>query len=104
MTQIKPRKQRTTSTTEQKLDYAKLMVNENYTNKQIIEISGVGPTAVIRWKKQYLAELNGQAPTSGKAMTPEQQEIQSLKKQLWRAKRDNEILKKAAALFAMDNQ
>jgi hypothetical protein len=37
------------------------MVNENYTNKQIIEISGVGPTAVIRWKKQYLAELNGQA-------------------------------------------
>ena len=70
MTQIKPRKQRTTSTTEQKLDYAKLMVNE-----QIIEISGAGPTAVIRWKKQYLAELNGQAPTSGKAMTPEQQEI-----------------------------
>jgi transposase len=47
-----------------------------------IEISGAGPTAVIRWKKQYLAELNGQAPTSGKAMTPEQQEIQSLKKQL----------------------
>jgi transposase len=45
MTQIKPRKQRTTSTTEQKLDYAKLMVNENYTNKQIIEISGAGPTA-----------------------------------------------------------
>jgi transposase len=44
------------------------MVNENYTNKQIIEISGAGPTAVIRWKKQYLAELNGQAPTSGKAM------------------------------------
>jgi hypothetical protein len=29
------RKQRTTFTTEQKLDYAKLMVNENYTNKQI---------------------------------------------------------------------
>jgi transposase len=75
MTQIKPRKQRTTFTTEQKLDYAKLMVNENYTNKQIIEILGAGPTAVIRWKKQYLAELNGQAPTSGKAMTPEQQEI-----------------------------
>jgi transposase len=79
------------------------MVNENYTNKQIIEISGAGPTAVTRWKKQYLAQLNGRAPTSGKAMTPEQQEIQSLKKQLWRAKRDNEILKKATALFAADN-
>lgn len=68
------------------------------------DISGAGPTAVARWKKQYLAELGGQTPTSGKAMTPEQQEIQSLKKRLWRAKRDNEILKKATALFAMDSQ
>ncbi len=103
MTQQKPKKPRTTFTIKQKLDYAKLMVNENYTNKQIIEISGAGPTAVTRWKKQYLAELNGQTPDHGKAMTIEQQEIQSLKKQLWRAKRDNEILKKAAALSAQDS-
>ncbi len=94
MTQVKTRKQRVMFTVEQKLDYVKLMANENYTNKQIIEISGAGPTAIARWKKQYLAELNGQTPASGKAMTPEQQEIQSLKKQLWRAKRDNEILKR----------
>ena len=113
MTQVKTRKQRVMFSVEQKLDYVKLMVNEGYTNRQIIDISGAGPTAVSRWKKQYLAELNGQTPTSGKAMTPEQQEIQSLKKQLWRtpqggieknAKRDNEILKKATALFAMDSQ
>jgi len=31
-------------------------------------------------------------------MTPEQQEIQPLKRQLWRAKRDNEILKKSNSL------
>ncbi|MBT4731063.1 IS3 family transposase, partial [Candidatus Woesearchaeota archaeon] len=49
-------------TVEQKLDYVKLMVNEGYTNKQIIDISGAGPTAVARWKKQYLAELDGQTP------------------------------------------
>ena len=106
MTQVKTRKPRVNFTVEQKLDYVKLMVNEGYTNKQIIEISGAVPTAVARWKKQYLAELNGKTPTSGKAMTPEQeqQEIQSLKKQLWRAKRDNEILKKATALFATDSQ
>jgi hypothetical protein len=40
---------------EQKLDYAKLMVNKNYSNKKIIAISGAGPSAVTRWKKQYLA-------------------------------------------------
>ena len=38
-------------TAEQNLDYVKLMVNEEYTNKQSIEISGAGP------KKQYLVSL-----------------------------------------------
>jgi hypothetical protein len=33
---------------KQKLDYAKLMVNENYTNKKIMAISGAGPSAIIR--------------------------------------------------------
>ena len=48
----------------------------------------------------HTKNLTCQTPDHGKAMTIEQQEIQSLKKQLWRAKRDNEILKKATALFA----
>jgi len=39
MTQTKPRKQRVDFTVEQKLDYAKLMVNESYSNKQVMEIS-----------------------------------------------------------------
>ena len=54
MTQVKTRKQRVMFTVEQKLDYVKLMINEGYTNRQIIDISGAGPTAVARWKKQYL--------------------------------------------------
>jgi len=97
------RKPRITLTMQQKLDYAKLMAYENYTNKQVMQIPGACSTAVSRWKQQYLLELSGNTPTTGNAMTPEQQEIQSLKKQLWRAKRDNEILKKASALFAMEN-
>ena len=97
------RKARVTFTAEQKLEYAKLMVNEGYTNKQIQDISGAGPTAVSRWKKQYLAEVDGHTSIGKKALTPEQQKIQELEKQLWRAKRDNEILKKAAAFFAREN-
>ena len=49
MTQVKTRKQRVMFTVEQKLDYVKLMVNEGYTNRQIIDISGAGPTAVARY-------------------------------------------------------
>ena len=47
----------TNFTIEQKLDYAKLMVNENYINKKIMAISGAEPSAVTRWKRQYLAEI-----------------------------------------------
>ena len=99
----KERKPRLTFTVEQRLDYAKLMVNEGYTQKQIMELSGAGYTAVARWKKQYLDELDGHTPEGKKALTSEQQEIQKLKKELWRAKRDNEILKKAAAIFIRED-
>ncbi|MCB1587008.1 MAG: transposase [Xanthomonadales bacterium] len=98
------RKQRLSFTIEQRRDYAKLMVEEGYTANQVMEISGAGSTAVNRWKKQYIEELNGKTPLGKKAMTAEQQEIQRLKKELWRAKRDNEILKKAAAIFISDDQ
>ena len=103
MTEMTTRKQRVDFTPEQRLDYAKLMVNEGYSNKQVREISGAGPTAVARWKKQYLEELKGVTPQGKKALTPDQQRIQDLEKQLWRAKRDNEILKKATAFFVKDN-
>ncbi len=99
-----PRKPRVTFSVEQRLEYAKLMVNEGYTNRQVREISGAGETAVSRWKQQYLQEINGIEPVSGKkALTPENQRIQELEKQLWRAQRDNEILKKATAFFVREN-
>ena len=34
------------------------MVNEGYSTKQIMEISGAGATAVARWKSQYLEEMD----------------------------------------------
>jgi len=103
MTSTNTRKPKIIFTTEQRLEYAKLMVDEDYSNKQVMEISGAGASAVTRWKKQYLEELNGKTPEGKQALTPEQQKIQSLEKQLWRAKRDNEILKKATAFFVRDN-
>jgi transposase-like protein len=74
------RKARITFTTEQKLEYAKLMFSEGYTNKQIRDISGAGETAVSPWKKQYLAEIDGHTPQGKKALTPEQKKIQELEK------------------------
>ncbi len=47
----------------------------------------------MRWKRQYLAELSGVTPVAS-ALTIEQLRIQELEKQLNRALRDNEILKR----------
>ncbi|CAB5505918.1 hypothetical protein THERMOT_2240 [Bathymodiolus thermophilus thioautotrophic gill symbiont] len=51
MTNTTQRKERINFTIEQKLDYAKLMAHENYSNKKIIAISGTGSSAVTRWRK-----------------------------------------------------
>lgn len=96
------RKARINIPVEQKLEYAKMMVENGYSNQQIMEISGAGATAVRRWKKQYLEEREGVTPEGKKALTADQKKIQELEKQLRQAKRDNEILKKAAAFFARE--
>ncbi len=98
------RKTKINISTNQKLEYAKLMVEEDYTNQQIQDICGASSSAISRWKRQYLAELTGQTPIKSNALTTEQQRIQLLEKELKQALRDNEILKKATAFFIRDNQ
>ncbi|PAJ71696.1 hypothetical protein CJF42_25340 [Pseudoalteromonas sp. NBT06-2] len=49
-------------TPEQRLEYAKLMVDKGYSNKKVQEISGAGASAVKRLKKQYQQELSGITP------------------------------------------
>ena len=97
------RKIRIKFTSAQKLEYAKLMVEENYSNNQIIELSGASSSAVVRWKKQYSAELLGETSSNLVALDPQVRRIQELEKQLAEAQKDNEILKKATAFFIRDN-
>jgi transposase len=52
----KIRKNRKEFTPDQRLEYAKLMVGDKYTNQQVMDLSDAGATAVSRWKSQYLAE------------------------------------------------
>ena len=95
-------KKRVSLTENQKHDFAKMMVDDGCSVQQIMEISGACESAVKRWKKQYQDEVNGLVTHHASGLTPEHQEIKALKKQLARANRDIDILKKAAALFAKD--
>lgn len=97
------RKSRVQVSAQQKYEYAKLMVEEGYSNQQIMELSGAGDTAVGRWKRQYLQEQAGQPASHKTALKPELRRIQELEKQLAQARKDNELLKKATAFFIRDN-
>jgi len=50
---INPRKERLNYTAKQKCEYARLMVEEHYSNQKITDISGAGATAVARWKNNF---------------------------------------------------
>jgi transposase len=90
-------------TPAQKREYAKLMVAEGYSNKSVQELSGACQSAISRWKRQYLSELSGVTPAGQTALTPEHQRIQTLERENRQLKKDNSILKKAAAFFIQDN-
>ena len=84
---------------EFKLEVAKKIVQQQHSITQLCHELNLGETAVRRWVAQYKAELNGQ-PGIGLPLTPDQQRIRQLEAELRIAKEDNEILKKASALFA----
>ena len=72
MSDKKQNKPRVEVSIEQKLEYAKLMVDEGYTNQKVVSISGASSSAVTRWKRQYINEMKGQTPEGKKALTPDQ--------------------------------
>ncbi len=86
-------------TPEFKLEVAKKILQQQHSITQLCHELNLGETAVRRWVAQYKAELNGQ-PGIGLPLTPDQQRIRQLEAELRIAKEDNEILKKASALFA----
>jgi transposase InsO family protein len=50
----KIRKTRKVFTPDQRLEYAKLMVEDKYTNQKVMDLSGAGATAASRWKSQLM--------------------------------------------------
>lgn len=68
---------------------------------QVCKDMDLSTSAVHRWLQQYDMELAGHCGI-GKPLTPEHQRIRELEKQLRQLKSDNELLKKASALFARE--
>lgn len=88
--------------TEFKLESAQLVVDQNYSINDAAVAVGVGKSTLEYWVRQLRKERQGKTPTCT-ALTPDQQRIKELGKQLKRVEMEKEILKKATALLMSDS-
>ena len=96
-------KARNQFTTEFKQEWVNLVVNQGYGIAQAASAMQVGLSSMQRWVWQYKQEIKGVTPLA-RAFTPEQQRIQALEAENRQLKRDNDLLKKASAFFAIEMQ
>lgn len=95
-------KTRPTFSAEFKLEAAQLVVDQGYSHKEAAEAMGVGLSTMNKWVRQLRDERQGKTPKAS-ALTPEQIEIQQLKKQIKYLEEEKDILKKATALLMSDS-
>lgn len=93
---------RPTYSPEFRQEAAQLVVQQGYSIREAAESMGVGLSSMEKWVKQLRAGAAG-SPPQGAPVTPEQQRIRELEKQIKRIEMENEILKKATALVMSDS-
>ena len=94
-------KTRRSFTPEFKRETASLVLDQGYRVTDVCSQFDLGENTLRRWIKQLKFERNGGVPEAT-ALTPEQREIQALKKQINKLEREKAILKKATALLMSD--
>ena len=87
-------------TPEYKAEAVKLVTEQGYSVANACLELGIGETALRRWIKQVEAESQGYVLPHCKPISPEQQRIRELELRIKDLELDNEILKKATAIFA----
>tara|TARA_B100000446_G_scaffold116286_1_gene108443 strand:+ start:2624 stop:2932 length:309 start_codon:yes stop_codon:yes gene_type:complete len=94
-------RKRRSFTAEFKHEAASLVLDQDYTISEACVSLGIGESALRRWVSQLQEERGGTTPKN-KALTPEQQRIQELEKQVKRLELEKTILKKATTLLMSD--
>jgi transposase len=88
---------------EFKLDAVSLVTDQNYTRSEAARNLGINPNVLGRWVKEADSD-DGHAFRGNGKLTPEQEEIRSLKSQVKRLQMERDILKKATVFFAAETK
>ena len=93
------KKPRRKYTEEYKKDAVRLMISRgSRTVSDIASELGVNESLLTRWHRRYGSELSGQAGVS----QSDREDLERMRRRLRELEKENELLKKAAALFAKE--
>ena len=98
MSGCKPRR---TYDKEFKREAVRLVLEEARSASAVERNLGIGRGVLYRWIKQMQEDPQEAFPGKGR-LKPRDQELQALKKELEKVKRERDILKKAVAIFSTD--
>lgn len=80
-----------------------MLLIEGQSAKEVSQQLGVAENLLYRWKQQHLEELEASRPAGAQSPKEMAVEIADLRKQLAKAQRMNEILKKTVGYFSKDD-
>jgi len=85
-----------------KVDAVKLVIDEGRAVNEVARNLGISAETLRLWKKKYEQERGvAQRAFPGKGhMSPEEEELRQVKRQLQQAEQERDILKKALAFFS----
>ncbi len=83
-----------------KVDAVRLLTESGKPVTEVARDLGVRDTVLHRWKRELTPGADGGKPAGAAAKTPEQLEVEALKKKLAQVEEEREILKKAMAVFS----
>ena len=88
---------------EFKLDAVSLVLEQGYTRAEAAKSLGINANMLGRWIQQFESE-NSQSFRGNGKLSPEQEQIRELKKQVKKLELEKEILKKATVFFAAETK
>ena len=89
---------RRTFSAEFRRESAQLVLDQQYSIQEAATAMNIGHSTLDRWVRQLREERQGKTPKSS-PISPEHIKISELEKKIKRIEMENEILKKATALY-----
>lgn len=85
-----------------KIDAVKLVIEQGYKASEAARNLGIHPNVLRHWVNRFKEDSNNAFPGKGH-MSPENEELNRLRKEIMRLRMEREILKKATAFFAKES-